>query len=301
MFVHASRSEPAVAPYSTFSPTLRTHLTYFLGLTVTLSTLTTTIYFPLIPTLSKQFSTSVQSINLTVTAYAVAQALSPALFASLADFYGRRPVLLGLIATYAVASLGLALNRTSSYAALLVLRILQSVGGSPTPAIAYGIVADLVPVAGRGSMLGPLLSTCNALSAVGPVVGGVIALKTTGVQWVFVALLLVSIFFFLLAGFTLPETGRGVVGNGDIEAHGIWRTWWSYLRLLIPERQQYHLDHEKRRRSSVSEGCPEPRAKWALEMLLCPSGSFSARMLLPSYGWLPRRTRSTTPSKSPFP
>ena len=166
-------------PYSAFSPAMRTYLTYLLGFTITLSTLTATIYFPLIPLLSTTFSVSIQSVNLTVTAYAVAQALAPALFASLADCFGRRPVLLGLIALFAAASLGLALNKTS-YAGLVALRVLQSVGGSPTPAIAYGIVADVAPVAERGAMLGPLLATCNALSAAGPVVGGAVALATAG-------------------------------------------------------------------------------------------------------------------------
>ncbi|KAH6630885.1 major facilitator superfamily domain-containing protein [Chaetomium sp. MPI-SDFR-AT-0129] len=165
-----SPTPPPPKPYSTFPPSVRTYLTYLLGVTITLSTLTATIYFPLIPTLAAYFSgssntktTTIQSINLTVTAYAIAQALSPALFASLADLptLGRRPVLLGLIALYALASLGLGLTfhldspnnegtatngNEKRYTALLTLRILQSIAGSPTPALAYGIVADT----GRG-------------------------------------------------------------------------------------------------------------------------------------------------------
>jgi MFS family permease len=242
---------------------MRTYLTYLLGFIITLSTLTATIYFPLIPLLSTQFSASLQSINLTVTAYAVAQALAPALFASLADSFGRRPVLLGLIALYAAASLGLALNRTS-YAGLATLRVLQSVGGSPTPAIAYGIVADVAPVAERGAMLGPLLSTCNALSAVGPVVGGAVALATAGVEWVFIALLMVAVVSLLLAGFTLPDTGRKVVGNGAGGARGVWRTWWSWGRgLLLKRRQEGARDAEKQPPASFGSAL-EPRRSWSL-------------------------------------
>ena len=243
--------QPDPEPYSTFSPAMRTYLTYVLGFIITLSTLTATIYFPLIPLLSTQFRTSIQSINLTVTAYAVAQALSPALFASLADSprVGRRPVLLSLIALYAAASLGLALLNSPNprradadgYAALVALRVLQSVAGSPTPALAYGIVADVAPVAERGRMLGPLLSTCNALSAVGPVVGGAVALATDGVEWVFVALLMVAVVSLLLAGLTLPETNRGIVGHGGVVAGGVWRTWWEWLRVLLGKRQVLKL------------------------------------------------------------
>lgn len=215
--------------YSVFSAAMRTSLTYLLGFIIILSTLTATIYFPLIPMLSNHFSVSIQAINLTVTVYAICQAISPALFASLADASGRRPVLLGLISLYTCASLGLTLNR-DSYAALVTLRALQSIGGSATPSIAYGIVADVAVVSERGKMLGPMLSTCNAISAVGPVIGGAVALGTRGHTWVFLALLIIAVICLLLAGFTLPETARNVVGNGTKPAHGVWRTWWSFLR-----------------------------------------------------------------------
>ncbi|KAL9476666.1 hypothetical protein ACSS6W_006507 [Trichoderma asperelloides] len=223
-------------PYSVFSPALRTFLTYFLGYAMILSTLTATIYFPLIPILSTQLHVSIQSINLTVTVYAIAQALSPAIFASLADSFGRRPVFLCLVTLYAVPSLGLALNRTS-YPALITLRALQSIGGSAIPSISYGVVADVAPVAERGSMLGPMLSTCNGISAVGPVIGGAVALGTGGVRWVFLALFLIAVTCLVLAGFTLPETARTVVGNGSVPAVGIWRTWWSVLASKKSQRE----------------------------------------------------------------
>ncbi|KAB5522825.1 major facilitator superfamily domain-containing protein [Coniochaeta sp. 2T2.1] len=226
-FSDIAPSENDDEQYSVFPPTTRTMLSYLLGFAMTLSTLTATIYFPLIPMLSDAFAVPVQDINLTVTVYAVFQAVAPGFFASLADTTGRRPVLLGLVALYAVASLGLALNRNSSYAVLMGLRAVQSVGGSPIPAIGYGVAADVAPTAERGRMLGPMLSFCNALSAVGPVVAGAVANSTGGYVWVFLALLMVSVLSLLLVGFTLPETARGVVGNGSKPARGIWRTWWS--------------------------------------------------------------------------
>ena len=79
----------------------------------------------------------------------------------------------------AAASIGLALNK-SNYAVLIALRAVQSIGGSPIPAIGYGVAADVSPTAERGSMLGPMLSFCNGLSAVAPVVAGVLATSTTG-------------------------------------------------------------------------------------------------------------------------
>jgi MFS family permease len=78
-----------------------------------LPTLTGTIYFPLIPALSIHFNVSNQAIYLTVTVYAICQAISPGVFASLADSYGRRPMLLALVFIYVLGSLGLVLNKNS--------------------------------------------------------------------------------------------------------------------------------------------------------------------------------------------
>ena len=228
-------------PYSAFSVLTRRYLTYFLGVTMILSTLTATIYFPLIPMLSVQFRVPVQAINLTITVYAIVQALAPALFASIADATGRRPILLGLVALYAAASLGLSLSR-DSYVGLLILRAVQSIGGSPIPALAYGVAADAAPTAERGRILGPMLSTCNAISAVGPVIGGAVAMSTSSVRWVFLTLFIISLICLILGGFTLPETLRTVVGNGQIPATGLWRTWWSILRWRYkpPESVEVH-------------------------------------------------------------
>ncbi|KAH9905903.1 major facilitator superfamily domain-containing protein [Xylariomycetidae sp. FL2044] len=223
-----TQTEP---PYSSFSDGTRRYLTVLLGVSLILSTMTATMYFPLIPALSRGFSVSIQSINLTVTVYAACQALSPTLFASLADHpaIGRRPVLLALMVLYALGSLGLLLNTSDSYAVLMVMRGVQSIAGSPITAIAYGVVADVSVVAERGKMLGPMMSICNGISATGPVIGGAIALVPGGYTWVFLTLLLISVACLLVSGFTLPETSRVVVGNGEIPPTGVWRTWWSWL------------------------------------------------------------------------
>ncbi|TLD03863.1 hypothetical protein PgNI_11379 [Pyricularia grisea] len=226
-----SSSESQDEDYSIFSDRMRLYLTYLLGLVMVLSTISATIYFPLIPMLSREFASSIQDINLTVTVYAVCQAIAPALFAPLADSHGRRPVLLFLVTLYACASLGLALNK-GNYAMLAVLRALQSIGASPTITIAYGVVADVAAVAERGSMLGPALGTCNGISALGPAIGGAMALGTSGSKWVFLALLIYSVLCFLLVGISLPETARSVAGNGSKPVGGVWRPWRSYFPSL---------------------------------------------------------------------
>jgi MFS family permease len=266
--------------YSFFPNSTRTYLTYLLGFITTLSTLTATIYFPLIPMLSIRFSTSIQAINLTVTAYAICQAISPGIFASLADSIGRRPVLLALITLYGIASLGLALNK-ENYAVLITLRAVQSIGGSATPPIAYGIVADVALPSERGSMLGPLLSTCNAISAAGPVIGGAVAKSTNGSKWVFMALLILAVICLLVAGFTLPETARNVVGNGSRPAKGMGVTWMELLSSRKTELRKQMQQHGNT--SAAVERWRPSRVLDALRIIFYPDAAAILWMVASSY------------------
>ncbi|KAK7935843.1 hypothetical protein PG985_001338 [Apiospora marii] len=230
--------------YSHFSDRRRRFLAFLLGYVTLASSLTATIYFPLIELLSTQYATSVQAINLTITLYVVFQAVSPALFAPLSDSFGRRPVLLGTFALYAAAGLGLALNRTS-YAALLVLRGLQSLGGSAVLALAYGVVADVVASSERGRMLGPLMAATNLGPCAGPLLGGAIAWETGRTDWCFWTLVAFGATAFFLIGWTLPETNRAIVGNGSVDARGVWRTWWEVLLRLLRRRGQFRSKEQQ--------------------------------------------------------
>ncbi len=226
------KGDPPVL-YTTYSSGQKGLITALLGLTTLASPLTATIYFPLLPLLQKHFRTSAQAINLTMTIYLVVQALSPTIFASLSDSLGRRLIYLTTFTLYALANLGLALNK-NSYAALLVLRVLQSICASSVVSIAYGVVADVCVPAERGRMLGPVMAATNLGACIGPVIGGWVAVGSRGYEWVFWCLVIFGALLIGAIGFGLPETSRKVVGNGSIKAIGWERTWWSvamgYLR-----------------------------------------------------------------------
>lgn len=221
----SSPSSPSPAAYSVFSKGQKRYITYLLGFMTLASSLTATIYFPLILLLAQQYHTSSQAINLTITLYVVFQGIAPSFWSPMSDVFGRRPVFLATFALYTVASLGLALTK-GSYTALILLRATQSIGGSAVLSIAYGVVADLVTSAERGSMLGPMLASGNLGPCVGPLIGGAVAM-TGEPAWCFWALVIFGGVATLLIGWTLPETRRTIVGNGAVPALGLWRTWWS--------------------------------------------------------------------------
>ncbi|KAL9136203.1 MAG: hypothetical protein Q9175_002592 [Cornicularia normoerica] len=244
----SAANDPPVL-YTTFTKAHKHLITVILTSTMLASPLTATIYLPLLPLLATHFHVSIQAINLTITLYIVFQAISPLLFATASDSFGRRPILLVTYAVYTVSSLGLALNK-SSYVALLVLRAVQSLGASAVLAIAYGVIADVCPPAERGGMQGPTLGAANLAVCLGPVIGGLVALGSGSYEWVFWALVIFGGSVFLFVGFGLPETARNIVGNGSVEATGWGKSWWDLLR----GRSRREVDAAKIKKSSEAVG-----------------------------------------------
>lgn len=81
--------------------------------------------------------------------------------------YGRRPAYLLCFVIYFGANLGLALQ--NSYAALLVLRCVQSSGSSGTATLAQAVTADVTTRAERGKYLAYVVVGITMGPALGPV------------------------------------------------------------------------------------------------------------------------------------
>ena len=168
------------------------------------------------------------------------QGVAPMMIAGFSDRAGRRPAYIICFTIYIAANLGLSLQ--NSYAALMVLRCLQSAGSSGTVALANGLVGDMVTSAERGnyiafasvgSMLGPSLS---------PIIGGLIS-QFADWHWVFWFLLILSGAFFLPLLLFLPETCRKVVGDGSIPPPPLNNSVTDYIR------------HRRRKRNGLT---PDP-------------------------------------------
>lgn len=143
-----------------------------------------------------------------------------------ADKAGRRPAYLLCFLIYIAADIGLALQ--NNYAALFVLRCLQSAGSSTTIALSSGVVADVASVAQRGSYMGFVTAGSLLGPSVGPVIGGLLSqfLGWRAIFWflaIFAGAFLVPFILFF------PETARGIVGDGSIPP----QTWnLSLVRYL---------------------------------------------------------------------
>lgn len=121
-------SDSQEAQYSVFTKPEKRWVIFLIAMAGFFSPLSANIYFPAINYLARDLSVSLELINLTITAYLICQGIVPSLVGDTADMIGRRPVYIAAFVVYLAANVGLALQ--DSYAALLVLRILQSSGSS---------------------------------------------------------------------------------------------------------------------------------------------------------------------------
>ena len=184
----AAGAEDIQEVYSIFTPKTKVFIICMTVFSTIFSPLSTSIYLPAITPIARDYHRSVADINLTVTLFQVMQALAPLFFGDLSDQIGRRPVYMMTFTIYMAANIGLALQ--DNYAALLVLRALQSTGSSPTVAIGSAVVGDLTTSAERGGYIAAVQASIQFAPALAPVLGGIL---TQYLGWR-------STFWFLLIG-----------------------------------------------------------------------------------------------------
>ena len=161
--LEALHRAPSGPVYSVFGERQRQFIVVMVACGGFFSPLSANIYFPALNSLASDLKVSNELINLSLTSYMIFQGLAPTIFGDLADMTGRRPTyILGFI-IYIGANVGLALQ--NNYAALLVLRCLQSSGSSGTVALGNGVVADIASSGERGKFMGmPVHPHCGHLT-----------------------------------------------------------------------------------------------------------------------------------------
>lgn len=199
--------------FSIFTHSQKTWIVVLVSFAATFSGFASNIYFPSIPTIASDLSSTVELINLTVTGYLIFQGLSPTLWGTVSDTYGRRITYIGTFIVFIGACIGLA--ETKSYAQLIVLRCLQSTGSASTIAIGAGVVGDITTRAERGGYMGYFQAGQLLPVAFGPLIGGVIA-DSLGWRSIFWFLTVYAVVFLFVLVFMLPESLRSLVGDGSI-------------------------------------------------------------------------------------
>ena len=147
-------------------------LTALLAALSAVGPLTTDMYLPSLPDIARLLGASSAQVQLTISAYLIGFAAGQIIYGPVSDRHGRKPVLIGAIALYCVASLACALS--TSIEMLIVARAFQALGGSGGIVLTRAIVRDIYSGAHAGRELSVIGSVMALAPVLAPILGGLI-------------------------------------------------------------------------------------------------------------------------------
>lgn len=167
-----------------------------------LSALTMNVFLPSLPNMTAHFDTDYRLMQLSVAIYLAVNAVMQILVGPISDKLGRRPVLIGGIILFLLASLGCALAPTVW--AFLGFRMMQAtvVVGL---VLSRAVVRDLYSQDEAASMIGYVTMGMAVVPMIGPAIGGVLD-STLGWQSNFWLLFLLGLGTLWLTWSDLGET-----------------------------------------------------------------------------------------------
>lgn len=192
-------------------------LTTVLILVVAIGPLSTDLYLPSLPDMQDHFATDAGAIQLTLSVYLVAFALSQLIYGPLSDRFGRRlPLVIGLGIYLAASVLCLLAPNMET---LLAGRLLQGFGGCSGAVLARAVVRDICGPDRAGRMMASIAAAMALAPLLGPVIGGVLT-DLLGWQSCFAALSLAGALALAGVLLLLPETAPSRTG-GPAPAGGL--------------------------------------------------------------------------------
>ena len=143
-------------------------LTLLLGI----QPITTDLYLPALPTVQASLGASIAAAQLTLSALVICFGLGQLVCGPLSDRFGRRPVLLGGLVLYCVASVFGAAS--SSIEALIGWRALQGAAMAAAVTCGRSIIRDLYEPGEGARVMSRALSGLGIIAALSPLLGGLL-------------------------------------------------------------------------------------------------------------------------------
>jgi len=142
-----------------------------LMLAVLMASLEVSIIATALPTITGEFN-AFESYAWVGTAYIVTSAIGTPLLGKLSDLYGRRHIFQLTMAIFVVGSVLCGLSQ--SMGQLIAARAIQGLGGGSIQALAFAIIADIIPPRDRGRYIGYFTLGFVGAALIGPLLGGFI-------------------------------------------------------------------------------------------------------------------------------
>lgn len=178
-------------------------LVVLLGCFLMLQPLSTDMYLASLPGLVVRFSTSIASVQLTLSVFILGFGIMQLVSGPLSDRFGRRPVILAGLSLYVAATLACAAAPTIE--TLIVARFAQAVGGCTAVVVARAIVRDVYGPVGSARALAQALTVLALGPIFGPLLGAALEVRFGHVA-IFLALAAFASVLLVLTTRRLPET-----------------------------------------------------------------------------------------------
>jgi MFS transporter, DHA1 family, multidrug resistance protein len=160
------------------------------------------VFLPSLPSMTVAFGTRYEVMQLAVSLYLAVTAAIQIIVGPLADRYGRRPVMLGSLVIFILASVGCLL--APSVEVFLAFRMLQAAVATGI-VLSRAVVRDLYPPAESASMIGYVTMGMALVPMLAPMIGGALD-QAFGWQSTFVFLILAGIGVLALTWADMGET-----------------------------------------------------------------------------------------------
>ena len=181
------------------------YLILILGLLTAIGPFSIDMYLPAFPAIAKGLHTTVAQVTLSLSSFFIGISFGQLLYGPLLERFGRKKPLYAGLCIYLVASIGCAL--AASVNALIVLRLLQALGGCVGMVAARAMVRDLFEVNQNAKVFSLLMLVVAVSPIVAPTLGGYVT-AALGWRYVFVMLIFVDLIVIVSAYFLLPESKK---------------------------------------------------------------------------------------------
>ncbi|HRK54460.1 MAG TPA: multidrug effflux MFS transporter [Cyclobacteriaceae bacterium] len=172
-----------------------------LGGLATISPFSIDMYLPGFTAIAKDLNTTIDQVQLSLTSYVFGISIGQLFYGPLLDRFGRRkPLYAGLI-IYVLASIGCAF--THSVESLILMRLLQAIGGCVGMVAAQALVRDLFPVNKSAQVFSLIILVIAVSPMIAPTIGGYVT-AAFGWHWVFIILAGIALLIMAAVYFYLP-------------------------------------------------------------------------------------------------
>lgn len=196
-------------------------LTLLLAAMSAIGPLTTDMYLPSLPDIAQRLDATTAQVQFTISSYLIGFAVGQIVYGPLSDRHGRKPVFIGAMALFCVATFVCAL--APSIETLIAARFVQALGGCGGIVLARAVVRDLHSGVHAGREMSLITSVMAVAPVLAPVIGGAVQ-SVFGWRGIFVTLGVAGVAGLAVIWLLMPETLK----TRSTERLSVASIWASY-------------------------------------------------------------------------